>query len=515
MNRFAQNACLFAVLLFCLLFNSAIDAQTQTLETKSIRQTSYTEGTIGAEQAWATKWYCVDSGVAGPTVLVTAGVHGNEPAGWRAAQQIRHWPIITGRLVVVPRVNTIGLDANTRWIPEHRNNKSLRDLNRNFPKADRLEPQTQLASAVWDYVKALKPDYVFDLHEGFAVHRENSKSVGSSIITFPDQSNIDIAKAMHSAVNATIKDQQKHFTMLAGSGPVVGSLARASQEQLSATAFILETTSTDQPLSRRTRQHRVMMQAALRTLGLISPKSVANDLVAPTGVDWTVVGLFDGPGTAASRENIARIIDQQTDGFVAYLGPEDIRPEILNQFDVIIFPGGSGSQQAKALGETRRQYIRDYIGDGGGYVGICAGAYLCSAHYDWSLHVINTRVYNTMVDVPGVGRKSMWYRGGPTDVKVEFNSEGESLLKIKGTHSVRYQNGPIVSQAENHHLGYNVLASFRSENYQYAVQKGTMVDTPAIVYATYGSGKVFSISPHFESTKNTQSVIWSIIEQAR
>ncbi|MEZ5299670.1 MAG: hypothetical protein R3F11_03220 [Verrucomicrobiales bacterium] len=37
-----------------------------------------------------TPYYVADSGEPGPTVLITGGIHGNEPAGAAAAAQIRH-----------------------------------------------------------------------------------------------------------------------------------------------------------------------------------------------------------------------------------------------------------------------------------------------------------------------------------------------------------------------------------------------------------------------------------------
>ena len=49
---------------------------------------------------------------------------------------------------------------------------------------------------------------------------------------------------------------------------------------------------------------------------------------------------------------------------------------VLDRFDVLIQPGGSGSAQAKALEEEGRDKIRKFVDGGGGYLGICAGSYL-------------------------------------------------------------------------------------------------------------------------------------------
>lgn len=63
---------------------------------------------IAAGTEYATEAFVIDSGDAGPTVLIIGGMHGNEPAGAAAAAQIRHWPIVAGRLVVIPRARPYG-----------------------------------------------------------------------------------------------------------------------------------------------------------------------------------------------------------------------------------------------------------------------------------------------------------------------------------------------------------------------------------------------------------------------
>jgi len=92
-----------------------------------------TSGLLAAGTQWANPYYIVDSGAPGPTLLVTGGVHGNEPAGYRAAEQIRHWSIERGRLIVLPRINVSGIESNSRWISGE--DKSTRNVNRNFPKS--------------------------------------------------------------------------------------------------------------------------------------------------------------------------------------------------------------------------------------------------------------------------------------------------------------------------------------------------------------------------------------------
>ena len=55
-----------------------------------------TRGVLGEGTEWETPWFATDSGIDGPVVLITGGIHGNEPAGAHAADQIRHWPLKKG-----------------------------------------------------------------------------------------------------------------------------------------------------------------------------------------------------------------------------------------------------------------------------------------------------------------------------------------------------------------------------------------------------------------------------------
>ena len=119
-------------------------------------------GVLAKGTQWETAFYQRDSGVDGPVVLVTGGIHGNEPAGARAAEQVRHWPIKKGRLIVVPRANIPGLKAGTRHLPGE--SKMLHDLNRNFPMTGgELVARGVLAVALWEFVESSGPDLEHDI----------------------------------------------------------------------------------------------------------------------------------------------------------------------------------------------------------------------------------------------------------------------------------------------------------------------------------------------------------------
>ena len=105
--------------------------------------------------------------------------------------------------------------------------------------------------------------------------------------------------------------------------------------------------------------------------------------------------------------------------------------------------------------------------------------------------------------------------GTPPTLDLELEDSAELILGRAGKVQVRYQNGPIMSAGTASDLpDYTPLAWFRSEVVRYEPQKGTMINTPAIVCADFGEGRVLCISPHPEATPGLESIIASGIRWA-
>ena len=62
-------------------------------------EVSRTQGLIAKNTEWENSYYVTESGVEGPTLLVTGGLHGNEPAGYRAADHGSVAPVRPGGTV--------------------------------------------------------------------------------------------------------------------------------------------------------------------------------------------------------------------------------------------------------------------------------------------------------------------------------------------------------------------------------------------------------------------------------
>lgn len=451
---------------------------------------------------WETPVHIIDSGVEGPVFLLVGGVHGDEPAGAIAAEQMRHWPIVKGKLVVIPRANQLALEATSRRFPGLE--KDAGDLNRHFPKRDGPdESGSPLAGAIWEYAKALRPDWVADLHEGKAVHRIDPESVGSTIIHLPDPETDPHFEHALAAVNASIDDPEQLFIGLDRSGGADGSLVRAARERLGAASAIFETTSSAWTLGVRVRQHRLMVHRILRNLGMVTGEP--DDLVfRGENEDRIAVALYVGPGVGGGGPaSIDEKLSASPDRFVVRIvGPEEIRNGTLDQFDVVVFPGGSGSRQAEGIGAKGRDNVREFVAGGGGYVGICAGCYLACENFSWSLKILDAKT------------KSSKWRRGVKQLELGFDSALSDLLSLDESSAlVKYANGPVMEPAGSPDIpDFTTLAVFKTETAENETPPGIQIDSPAILTGPYGEGRVVGISPHPEQSDGLREIVPRLIE---
>lgn len=111
---------------------------------------------------------CRDSGLAGPTIWLTAGAHGDELGGIVIIQEIlkrlEQESLLRGRLYVLPLMNPIGflngsLDAASRGLLLNEEN-----LNRAFPGDLEGSFAERIAAKIFSTIIETKPSLVLDLH---------------------------------------------------------------------------------------------------------------------------------------------------------------------------------------------------------------------------------------------------------------------------------------------------------------------------------------------------------------
>ena len=215
------------------------------------------------------------------------------------------------------------------------------------------------------------------------------------------------------------------------------------------------------------------------------------------------VAIYDDAGVGGKGpENLERALTKEHGFTTSRVKAVDIRAGILDKFDVVIHPGGSGGGQGRNLGETGRTLEREFLRKGGGYVGICAGAYLASADYTWSLHLLDAKVLD----------RKHWNRGNG-DVQLLFTGCGREFHGASTEQvTVRYAQGPLLAPAGKAEIpDYEELAKFETEVVKNGASPGVMKGTTAAARGRFGQGRVFCYSPHPESYGNLDHYIQAAV----
>lgn len=129
----------------------------------------------------------------GPTLFVSAAVHGDEINGVEIVRRLLHLPqlkSLKGTLIAVPIVNVRGFLSQSRYCPDRR------DLNRSFPGSERGSVAARLAHLFATEI-VTKADCGIDLHTG-AIHRGNLPQIRANL---DDPETARLAKAFGTPIN--------------------------------------------------------------------------------------------------------------------------------------------------------------------------------------------------------------------------------------------------------------------------------------------------------------------------
>ena len=162
----------------------------------------------------------------GPSVYIVGGIHGDETAGWTAANLLKELCPRAGTVYILSPANVYGAEHDKRTT------RSDRDLNRNFPGDPEGWDAERIAASIYADVEACSPDLLLDLHE--------TKGPQESAPERDDLRNAVIVNDV-----AQISDLVWELTVegdltLMGSPPA-GSINRTVSEQLGIPAITLET----------------------------------------------------------------------------------------------------------------------------------------------------------------------------------------------------------------------------------------------------------------------------------
>ena len=227
------------------------------------------------------------------------------------------------------------------------------------------------------------------------------------------------------------------------------------------------------------------------------------------------IAIYNDKGVTEGSKSAIENVLKDKDFVCEAIDVDQILNGNLGNYDVFIVPGGISNNMAEKIGGRGKEAIRNFIQSGGGYVGVCAGAFLASATFDRFLGLVNVKSNHSQEMSPRLGMLEQRQLGGG-EVELEFSSEGRKLFAQPSKGCLSYINGPIFMEAGVNDLpDFLTLATYNSDIYQHHFQQGTMPKTPAIVAGRFGKGSVILFSPHPELTEGMESLLTDAVRAVR
>ncbi|WP_054309804.1 BPL-N domain-containing protein [Mesorhizobium sp. 1M-11] len=188
---------------------------------------------------------------------------------------------------------------------------------------------------------------------------------------------------------------------------------------------------------------------------------------AQAKTDIIRVAVYRGPASCEGCAETARTSIEKLDPayrveFVGKGEKTDISPETLSRFDIYVQPGGGQDIPGalRSLGKARVRAIRDFVAQGGGFLGLCMGAYLADrANFGLIPHDLDSEVGR-----PGFPVKTI------EDAAVRVSWAGRQDMAY-------FQDGPYLPQA-GRDKGFRQIAAYENRDIaaaRYSFKKGTVV----------------------------------------
>lgn len=196
------------------------------------------------------------------------------------------------------------------------------------------------------------------------------------------------------------------------------------------------------------------------------------------------------------------------------INSDDIRKKILSNYKLLFVPGGWASNKLKKLGEEGAEEIRNFIYQGGNYLGFCGGAGLATLD---GLSLLNIKRKPTKERVPSfsgriktkLSKHQIWLNLNQENLLEEYSifyvwwpSQFEVLdekIKILATFSEplpdSFTSDICIGDVINTKNNWDNLESL----YDINLNPNRLIGEPAVVEGGFGNGKVILSLLHFDT----------------
>ena len=194
----------------------------------------------------------------------------------------------------------------------------------------------------------------------------------------------------------------------------------------------------------------------------------------PTGMEGVRVAIYNGsgvlPSSAVALLNMFRWMHAEAN----YVNHTEIQQGVLDEYDFVVFPGGSAYEYSSCLGTIGRNAVLDFITEGGSYFGICGGSLFGTDSY---LGLFNGYTSDA---VNGSDAKII-------QMVVNTNSTGPDLSTEPLTYDTLYWSSGYFYSSNATYMSTVIPIAFYPQN-----------NEPGMIACKYGNGSVFLSFPHPE-----------------
>lgn len=169
-----------------------------------------------------------------------------------------------------------------------------------------------------------------------------------------------------------------------------------------------------------------------------------------------------------------------------------------------VMPGGRASPYYAKLQEVGNQKIRDYVAEGGIYLGICAGAYYASqtTYFEQDINelALVEKYQLNLIQAEAIGTLYKELKISPFSWNIDsLTTTSIRWCKDQQSHVSCYHGGPYFAITEKQKV--KVLTEYEIENQT----------LPAILHQKFGKGDVIVSGVHFEDSAKALRRVLSVL----
>ncbi len=198
----------------------------------------------------------------------------------------------------------------------------------------------------------------------------------------------------------------------------------------------------------------------------------------PTGMEGVRVAVYYDRGAMPSSSTALLNMFRWMNAEANYVNSTEIQQGVLDEYDIVVFPGGSSFDYHTYLGTVGRNAVIDFIAGGGSYFGICGGSVFGTDSY---LGFFNGYASGA---VNGTGAKVI-------PMIVNTNSTGPDLSNEPATYDILYWNSGYFFSSNATYMSTVIPIILYTQN-----------NEPGMIACKFGNGTVFLSYPHPEYEEN-------------